>query len=117
MVILALSVLYRFGPDRDQPRWQWVSWGAIIATALWMVASVLFSVYVAHFGNYNKTYGSMGAVIILLMWFFLTAYAVLIGAEFNAEMEHQTKRDTTRGEPRPIGRRDAHVADTVGRKR
>ncbi len=116
-VIVALAVLYRLGPNRDEPRWHWVSWGAVIGTALWIVASVLFSIYVSNFGSYNKTYGSMGAVIILLMWFFLTAYAVLIGAEFNAEMEHQTRRDTTRGETRPIGRRDAHVADTVGRKR
>ncbi|MFA5516629.1 MAG: YihY/virulence factor BrkB family protein [Desulfuromonadales bacterium] len=116
-VIVALAVLYHMGPSRDRPRWQWVSWGAIIGATLWIVASILFSVYVANFGSYNKTYGSMGAVIILLMWFFLTAYAVLIGAEFNAEMEHQTRRDTTRGEARPMGHRNARAADTVGRKR
>lgn len=115
-VIVALAILYRSGPSRDQPRWQWVSWGAVIATVLWQIVSVLFSLYVANFASYNKTYGAMGAVIILLMWFFLTAYAVLIGAEFNAEMEHQTRKDTTKGEERPLGRRGAHMADTVGRK-
>ncbi len=116
LVIMALAVLYRLGPNRDQPRWQWVSWGAVIATVLWLIVSILFSVYVANFDSYNKTYGSMGAVIILLMWFFLTSYAVLIGAEFNAEMEHQTRKDTTHGEEQPLGRRGARMADTVGRK-
>jgi membrane protein len=116
LIMMALAVLYRYAPDRNQPRWQWVSWGAVIATLLWLVASALFSWYAANFGKYNETYGSMGAVILLLMWFFLSAYAVLIGAEFNAEMEHQTRKDTTRGQPRPMGERDAKMADTVGRK-
>jgi membrane protein len=116
LVVFGLAVLYRYGPDRDQPQWRWVSWGAVTAAVLWVVVSALFSLYVSNFGNYNETYGSMGAVIILMMWFYLTAYMVLLGAEINAEMEHQTKKDTTRGHPRRMGEREAKVADTVGRQ-
>ncbi len=112
MVILA--VLYRYGPSRDRPRWRWVSWGAAIATVVWILGSIAFSLYVRNFGSYNETYGSIGAVIILLMWLWLSACMVLLGAEVNAEMEHQTERDSTTGEPRPIGSRGAHVADDVG---
>ncbi len=114
--MLALSVLYRYGPDRDQPRWRWVSWGSAGATVAWIGASLLFSLYVSRFGNYNETYGALGAVVILLMWLFITAYVVLFGAEFNAEMEHQTRKDTTRGEEQPMGKRGAHAADTLGPK-
>jgi membrane protein len=116
LVILGLAVLYRFGTDRDQPRWRWVSLGAVLATVLWLVVSALFSWYVSNFGSYQETYGAMGAVIILLMWFYITAYVVLLGAEINAEMEHQTERDTTRGAERPMGERDAQMADTRGRR-
>ena len=115
-IILALAVLYRYAPDRDAPRWRWVSWGAVVATAIWLLGSVAFSVYVSNFADYNKTYGAMGAVIILLLWFNLSSYAVLLGAELNAEMEHQTARDTTKGLERPLGQRRAYVADTVGHK-
>jgi membrane protein len=115
-IILALAVLYRYAPDRDAPRWRWVSWGAVVATAIWLLGSVAFSVYVSNFADYNKTYGAMGAVIILLLWFNLSSYAVLLGAELNAEMEHQTARDTTKGVERPLGQRRAYVADTVGHK-
>jgi membrane protein len=90
-----------------------VSWGSVIATLLWMIGSFLFSYYVSNFGDYNKTYGSMGAIAILMLWFFLSIYVVLLGAEINAEMEHQTQKDSTTGEPRPIGEREAYVADTV----
>ena len=114
-VMFGLAVLYRFGPSRRQPRWAWVSHGAAIATVLWLVGSVLFSVYVSYFASYNKTYGSAGAVVILLTWFLLSSYVVLIGAEINAESERQTRRDTTSGEERPLGQRGAHAADTVGR--
>ncbi|ABA57578.1 Ribonuclease BN [Nitrosococcus oceani ATCC 19707] len=113
--ILGLAVLYRYGPSRSEARWRWVSWGAVAATVLWIVGSALFSFYVANFAQYNKTYGSVGALIILLMWFFVTAYIILLAAEFNAEMEHQTKVDTTRGKPQPMGERGAYVADTVGK--
>jgi membrane protein len=115
LIMVAVSVLYRYAPDRDRARFRWISWGAVVATLLWIAASLLFSFYVSNFGSYNKTYGSMGTIIILLMWFFLTAYAVLIGSELNAEMEHQTKKDTTRGKPEPMDQRGAHAADTVGR--
>jgi len=115
-IIVALSILYRFAPDRSQAKWRWVSWGAVAATALWLGGSALFSLYVSNFASYNETYGSLGAVVILLMWLFLTAYAVLLGAELNAEMEHQTKKDTTTGAARPMGERGAYVADTVGKR-
>jgi len=114
-MIVGLAVLYRYGPDRREPQWRWVTWGAAIATFMWLAGSALFSLYVTQFGNYNKTYGSMGAVVILLTWFLLTAYVLLIGAEINAEMERQTRKDTTEGAARPLGRRGAHAADTVGR--
>src|SRR5688572_12463308 len=112
--VIALAVLYRFAPSRDEPRWRWVSWGAVVATVLWLVGSALFSWYVSNFGSYNETYGSIGAVAVLMMWLWLSALIVLLGAELNAELEHQTRRDTTRGDDRPMGRRGAHVADTVG---
>jgi membrane protein len=114
IMLLGLAIVYRYGPDRQSPQWRWVSWGAVIATVLWIVASVLFSLYVSQFGDYNKTYGSMGAVIILMTWFLLTAYIFLIGAEINAEMERQTRKDTTDARGKPLGRRGAHAADTVG---
>ena len=114
-VIVGLAVMYRYGPSRAEPRWKWVSAGAVIATVLWIAGSALFSLYASRFGNYNETYGSMGAVVILLMWLLLSAYVVLIGAAINAEMERQTRRDTTAGSPEPMGRRGAHAADTVGR--
>jgi membrane protein len=115
-VIVGLAVLYRYAPDRDAPRWRWVSSGAVVATVIWLLGSIAFSVYVSNFADYNKTYGAMGAVIILLLWFNLSAYAVLLGAELNAEMEHQTARDTTKGSEQPLGQRHAYVADTVGHK-
>jgi membrane protein len=93
-MIVGLAVLYRYGPDRKAPRWRWVTWGAAIATVMWLIGSALFSLYVTQFGNYNKTYGSMGAVVILLTWFLLTAYVLLIGAEIDAEMERQTLNRT-----------------------
>lgn len=114
--MLALAVLYRYGPDRDKPRWRWVSWGSAGATVSWLAASLLFSLYVSQFGKYNETYGTLGAVVILLTWLFLTAYVVLLGAELNAEMERQTRKDTTEGRPKPIGGRGAHAADTLGPK-
>ncbi len=117
VVMLAISVLYHFGPDRESPRWQWTSPGAFIAVLLWIAGSVAFSLYVRNFADYNETYGSLGAVIILLMWFWLSAFIVLMGAELNSEMEHQTERDTTVGSDRPMGERDAHVADTLGKSK
>ena len=89
--------------------------GSVVATVLWLIATILFSIYVRNFGSYTETYGTLGGVIILLMWFWLSAFVVLLGAELNSEMEHQTERDTTTGPDRPMGQRGAHMADTVGR--
>lgn len=114
LMAAALAILYRYAPDRDQPKLRWVSWGAGIATLLWVIGSVLFSIYVSNFGHYNKTYGSLGAVVVLLLWLYLSAFIVLLGAEINAEMELQTAKDTTKGVEQPMGRRDAYAADRVG---
>ena len=111
--IAGLAVLYRYGPSRNEARWSWVNWGAAAATVLWIGASLLFSWYAANFANYNRTYGSVGAIVALLMWFYITAYVVLLGAELNAEMELQTAEDTTRAPEKPMGERGATVADTV----
>jgi membrane protein len=110
----ALAVLYRFGPSRSQPQWRWISWGSAFAAVLWIVASILFSWYAAHFGNYNKTYGSLGAVIGFMIWIWISVIVILLGAEIDAEMEHQTVHDTTSGDGKPMGARGAKVADTVG---
>ncbi|HSJ97409.1 MAG TPA: YihY/virulence factor BrkB family protein [Myxococcota bacterium] len=115
VLLVLLAALYRYGPYRTRAQWRWVTPGSGLTTLLWLVASAGFSVYVANFGNYNETYGSLGAVVVLLMWLWLSAYLVLVGAELNAEMEHQTKRDTTGDPEQPLGRRGAYVADTVGR--
>lgn len=110
----ALAVMYRYGPCRHDAKWSWVSVGAAAATALWVGASGAFSLYVSKFGSYDKTYGSLGAVIVFLMWLYLSAFIVLFGAELNAEMERQTLKDTTEGAPKPMGQRGAQSADTVG---
>ena len=117
LVVLALAVVYRFAPDRDRPQWRWVSWGSAVAATLWLIGSLGFSLYVRNFGSYGETYGALGGVVVMLLWFYLSAYVVILGAEINAEMEHQTKRDTTSGEERPLGERGAHVADTIGRSK
>lgn len=113
---LGLGILYRFGPDRNPARRRWVSWGAVLATLMWIAGSAGFSFYVSNFGNYNKTYGSLGAVVVFLMWFLLSAYVVLFGAELNAEMD-QTARDTIREPDEPRGKRGAHGADEIGAQR
>ncbi|WP_372619752.1 YihY/virulence factor BrkB family protein [Falsiroseomonas sp.] len=114
-VALVLAALYRYGPSRETARWQWVSWGSVVASVMWLLASLGFSWYVANFGSYNETYGSLGAVIGFMTWIWISAAVVLFGAELNAEMEHQTARDTTTGPERPIGDRDAEMADRVAR--
>jgi membrane protein len=114
VIISLLSVLYRVAPDRRQAQWRWVTPGAVLATILWIAGSALFSWYVSEFGNFNEVYGSIGAVVLLLFWFYLTAYVVLLGAELNSELEHQTCNDTTIGKERPMGQRGAQMADTVG---
>jgi len=112
--ISGIAAIYRYGPARRKPEWKWVTWGAGGATVLWLIASALFSFYVSNFGNFNEVYGSLGAVVILMLWLYLTAFLILMGAEVDSEMEHQTKHDTT-GSDRPIGSRDAFVADHVAR--
>jgi membrane protein len=114
VTVLALSVLYRYGPSRATARWQWISAGSVFAAAMWMITSIAFSWYVANFGTYNATYGSLGAVIGLMMWMWLSIIVVLVGAELNSEIEHQTARDSTTGAPVPLGTRGATMADTVG---
>lgn len=110
----SLAAVYRYAPSRDHAKWRWVSWGSGIAVALWLFASWAFSYYVSNFGSYNETYGSLAAVVILLMWLYISAYIILLGAEINSEMEHQTAKDSTEGPERPLGERGAHHADTVG---
>jgi membrane protein len=111
---LGLAVLYRYAPSRRPARWHWVLWGSAIAAALWIIVSVGFAVYVRTFATYGKTYGALGGVIVLLMWFYLSSFTIVVGAEINAEMERQTKRDTTAGSEKPLGERGAFAADTVG---
>jgi membrane protein len=114
LVLVVLAVVYRFAPDRANPRLRWVSWGAVVALVLWLLGSFGFSYYVDNFSKYNQTYGALAAVIILLLWLFLSAFVVLLGAELDAETERQTAKDTTTGPDRPLGERDAEVADTLG---
>ena len=112
-VAIALAVLYRYAPDRDSPKFAWVSVGAAVATVIWVIASVGFSLYVENFGSYSKTYGALAGVAILMLWLWITAFIVLLGAEINAEAEQQTVEDTTVGEPRPLGERGAVKADNL----
>ncbi len=113
----ALACVYRFGPSRQAPRWSWITWGSAAAAILWLAASAMFSFYAANFGTFNATYGSLGAVIGFMTWLWISAIVILLGAELNAEMEHQTARDTTTGRPKPLGGRGAKMADTVGAPR
>jgi membrane protein len=116
LLLIGLAVLYRYGPDRRAARWQWVSVGSAFAAMTWIVASFLFSWYLANFANYNATYGSLGAAVGLMIWLWLSTILVLLGAELNAEIEHQTARDSTVGAEKPLGARGAVMADTVGAK-
>jgi membrane protein len=108
-----LACLYRYGPSREKAQWRWVSWGSGFAAVAWVAFSLGFSWYVTNFGNYNETYGSLGAAIGFMTWIWLSSTVVLVGAELDAEMEHQTARDTTTGPERPLGGRGAQMADTV----
>jgi membrane protein len=112
-VLLSLSLLYRYGPSRRSARWRWITPGSVVATVLWLAASVLFSLYVGNLASYDATYGPLGAVAGVMMWFWVSVYVVLAGAELNAELELQTAEDTTNGIPKPIGERGAFVADHV----
>ncbi len=116
-VALALALIYRYGASREAPRWRWITWGSALAAILWLGASALFSWYAANFGKFNETYGSLGAAIGFMTWLWISAIVILLGAELDAEMEHQTARDTTTGSEKPIGARGAKMADTVGAAR
>ncbi|KMO37574.1 YihY/virulence factor BrkB family protein [Methylobacterium aquaticum] len=113
VVLGSLALLYRYGPSRDTAQWRWVTWGSGLAAVLWLIVSALFSWYVSSFGNYNETYGSLGAAIGFMTWIWISTTVVLLGAEVNAEMEHQTAKDTTSGRSEPLGTRGARMADTV----
>lgn len=115
LVALALACIYRYGPSRDKPQWRWLTWGSTFAALAWLGFSAIFSFYAGHFGTFNKTYGSLGAVIGFMTWMWLSVAVILVGGKLNAEMEHQTARDTTEGERKPIGARQAKMADTVGK--
>jgi membrane protein len=115
LIVVALAVVYRLAPDRDAPRFAWVSTGSLVAAVLWIVGSLLFSLYVNNFGSYNKTYGTIAGVVVLMLWLYLTSYIVLLGAEINSESERQTRHDTTLGEPAPMGERGAAAADEVAK--
>jgi membrane protein len=114
-MLVGLAVLYRYGPDRDNPQFRWVGLGSIVATVLWVIGSLGFSLYVSNFGKYGETYGALAGVVVLMLWLFLTSFIVLFGAEINSETEHQTAKDTTEGPERPMGERGATMADTVAR--
>jgi len=113
LIMVALAFTYKWAPHRRNPQLRWVSIGSAIATGLWLLGSYGFSYYIEHFSSYNQTYGSFAAVIITLLWLLLTAYVILLGAEINSEMEHQTSEDTTVGPDRPMGERNAVFADQV----
>ena len=114
-MVAGTGLLYAFGPCRTRPRIVWITWGALLAGLLWLAASALISWYAASFADFNKTYGSLGAVVVLQTWLWLTALVVIAGAKLNAEAEHQTRVDTTAGPPKPMGERGARVADTLAR--
>jgi membrane protein len=113
LVVVGLAVLYRVAPDRNPAKLRWVTLGSVVGALLWLLGSAGFSLYVNFFGDYNKTYGAVAGVIVLLLWLFVTCYVVLLGAEINSEAERQTARDTTIGEPQPMGQRGAVVADSL----
>jgi membrane protein len=114
LVVFGVSVLYRYGPSRRRPKWRWISIGSVFAGLAWLAVSSLFSFYLANFANYNATYGALGAVVGVMMWMWFCTVVVLMGAQLNAEIEHQTACDSTVGPDAPLGARGAVMADTVG---
>lgn len=110
---LALAVFYRYAPDRDDPEWRWVSPGAVVATVMWLLGSLAFAAYTANLGRYNETYGSLGVVVVVMLWLFLGAFAVIFGAELNSEVERQTLKDAADGASLPSGARQGQAAGTL----
>jgi membrane protein len=113
LAALVASVLYRIGPSREDAKWKWISPGSLFAALAWLLLTVAFGFYVSHFTNYHASYGSLGAVVALLTWMYLSSYAFVFGAELNSEIEHQTAKDSTTGSPEPMGDRGAWAADNV----
>lgn len=107
------ATLYRYAPSREQARWSWITPGSLFAAIAWLLLTLMFSFYVTSVTDYNVTYGSLGTIIVLLTWIYLSAYALVFGAELNSEVEHQTAKDSTTGRPLPLGRRGAWAADHV----
>lgn len=114
IAMTAIAAVYRWGPSRDDPQWKWITPGAVVATLVWIIVSLLFSWYVSNFGSYNATYGSLGALIGFMTWIWISVNVIVVGAELNSEAEHQTRKDTTTGPREPMGERDAVMADTLG---
>jgi membrane protein len=114
IAIFALAALYRFAPHRTHPRWEWVNAGSVIAATLWLIGGVLFSIYVRNYDSFGEAYGAIAGVVVTLMWFYVSAYVVILGAEINSELERQTVNDTTVGPTMPMGERGAYSADTIG---
>ena len=114
MIMFGLAVLYRGAPSRRSPQWQWITVGSVFATVAWLAGSALLSFYLANYAHYDATYGSLGTAIGLMMWMWMSTIVILLGAELNAEIEHQTAEDSTEGGRKPLGARDATVADTIG---
>ena len=115
VIIFGLAVLYRYGPSRREPRWQWISAGSVFAAVAWLVSSALLSWYLASFAHYDATYGSLGAGIGMMMWMWISSIVILFGAQLNSEIEHQTVRDLTVDGNKSLGTRGAVMADTVGK--
>lgn len=113
-MMAGLAFVYRYGPSREHARWRWVTWGGLLASVLWLAASLVFSWYMSNFAHYDRTYGALGAVVGGMTWMWLSAIIVLLGAELNSELEHQTACDSTTGAPLPMGTRGATMADTLG---
>ncbi|UIK06478.1 YihY/virulence factor BrkB family protein [Neorhizobium galegae] len=111
-----IMMLYRFGPSREPARLKWLTWGAAFSTVAWLAASIAVSYYLGNIADYNATYGTLGALIGFMVWTWISVIIVVVGAEINAELEHQTARDSTTGRPKPLGARGAYMADTVGER-
>ena len=114
IAVFGMACVYRYAPSRREAKWRWLTSGSAIAATLWLAGSLLFALYAHYSDSYGKTYGALGGVVVLLMWFYLTGYVIILGAEINSEMERQTRVDTTAGPEKPMGQRGAYSADTVG---
>ncbi|MFD2237754.1 YihY/virulence factor BrkB family protein [Aureimonas populi] len=116
VVSVGISIIFRYGPSREKAKWRWVNWGSALAALLWVIVSILFSWYVENFGSYDETYGSLGAAVGFMTWIWISSMVILLGAELNAELEHQTAKDTTTEPNQPMGQRGARMADSLGKQ-